>query len=40
VKSDDYWPVRFDMNENVKLAFDENNISIPYPQMDVHVSKE
>ena len=40
VKSDDYWPVKFDMNENVKMAFDENDISIPYPQMDVHVSKE
>ena len=40
VKSGDYWAVKFDMNENVKLAFDENNISIPYPQMDVHVSKD
>ena len=40
VKSADYWTVKFDMNERVKLAFDENDISIPYPQMDVHVSKE
>lgn len=40
VNSGDYWKVKFDMNENVKLAFDENNISIPYPQMDVHVNKE
>ncbi|WP_126455979.1 mechanosensitive ion channel family protein [Sulfuriflexus mobilis] len=40
VNSSDYWKVKFDMNENVKLAFDENNISIPYPQMDVHVNKE
>ncbi len=40
VNRSDYSSVKFDMNENVKLAFDENNISIPYPQMDVHVSKE
>lgn len=40
VNRSDYSSVKFDMNENVKLAFDENNISIPYPQMDVHLSKE
>ena len=39
VNSDDYWPVKFDLNERVKLAFDENGISIPYPQMDVHMDK-
>ena len=39
VKSGDYWAVKFDFNENVKLAFDEQSISIPYPQMDVHTSK-
>ena len=36
VKTPDYWGVLFDLTENVKLAFDENGISIPYPQMDVH----
>lgn len=36
VKSGDYWAVKFDLTENVKLAFDEQGISIPYPQMDVH----
>jgi len=39
VKSSDYWAVKFDLLENVKLAFDEQGISIPYPQMDVHTSK-
>jgi len=39
VKSSDYWAVKFDFNENVKLAFDEQGISIPYPQMDVHTFK-
>jgi len=37
VKAGDYWAVRFDLIEKVKLAFDEAGISIPYPQMDVHV---
>jgi len=38
VNSGDYWPVRFDLTEKIKLAFDENGISIPYPQMDVHTN--
>lgn len=33
----DYWDVYFDLMEQVKKAFDENGISIPYPQMDVHI---
>ncbi len=33
----DYWGIYFDMMENVKLAFDDNGISIPFPQTDVHV---
>jgi small conductance mechanosensitive channel len=39
VKSADWWTVRCDVIEQVKLAFDENGISIPYPQMDVHLNK-
>ena len=39
VKSSDYWDVHHDLNEKIKLAFDENNISIPFPQMDVHMDK-
>ena len=38
VKSEDYWAVRSDVIEKIKLAFDENGISIPYPQMDVHMN--
>jgi small conductance mechanosensitive channel len=37
VNSGDYWPVRADLLENVKLAFDSNGISIPFPQRDVHL---
>ena len=35
----DYWDVKFDMIESVKSAFDKKRISIPYPQMDVHMHK-
>jgi small conductance mechanosensitive channel len=37
VNSPDYSSVKFDMIEAVKLAFDRANISIPFPQSDVHV---
>lgn len=37
VKTADYWNVYWDMLEKVKLRFDEENISIPYPQRDVHL---
>ncbi len=39
VKSGDYWTVKFDLTEKIKIAFDENGISIPYPQMDLHINK-
>nr|MBN2278206.1 mechanosensitive ion channel [candidate division Zixibacteria bacterium] len=37
VKTADYWAVFFDLNEKIKMAFDENGITIPYPQTDVHL---
>jgi len=37
VNSGDYWPYYFDMMEKVKFAFDKEDISIPYPQRDVHI---
>ena len=36
-KTSDYWGVYFDITEKVKLTFDEQGISIPYPQQDVHM---
>lgn len=36
VKTEDYWTVYFDLLETVKNRFDEENINIPYPQMDLH----
>ncbi|MBO1256402.1 mechanosensitive ion channel [Alteromonas sp. 5E99-2] len=38
-KTADFWGVKFDFTEKVKLRFDEEGISIPFPQMDVHVHK-
>ncbi|GAB1309539.1 mechanosensitive ion channel [Urechidicola sp. KH5] len=40
VKSEDYWGVFFEMNEKVYKTFDKEGLSIPFPQMDVHVHKE
>jgi len=37
VKRDDYWGAYFDVTETVKRRFDEEGISIPYPQRDVHL---
>ncbi len=39
VNAADYWGVYWDTTEAVKLKFDEAGISIPYPQMDVHMDK-
>ncbi|MEL6548011.1 MAG: mechanosensitive ion channel family protein, partial [Myxococcota bacterium] len=39
VKSADYWGVTFDLTEKVKLTFDQEGISIPFPQTDVHLHK-
>lgn len=39
-KLEDYWNVHWDLMHRVKSEFDRNNISIPYPQMDVHLNYE
>jgi small conductance mechanosensitive channel len=39
VNAADYWGVYFDLVENVKLTFDEQGISFPFPQRDVHLYK-
>ncbi len=38
-ESQNYWDVYYDIMETVKKRFDEENINIPYPQMDVHLDK-
>ncbi|MBE5159991.1 mechanosensitive ion channel [Vibrio parahaemolyticus] len=37
VKTDDYWDVYWDITKEVKLRFDREGISIPFPQQDVHL---
>ena len=38
-KTEDYWTIYYDLLETVKIKFDEEGISIPYPQVDLHVKK-
>ena len=40
VKTEDYWPIRWKLTEDIKNALDANGISIPYPQMDVTVAMQ
>jgi small conductance mechanosensitive channel len=40
VKSSDYWGVFFDLQEAMKKRFDEEGISIPFPQRDVHLFQQ
>ena len=37
VKTVDYWDVKFELTEKIKIALDEAGISIPFPQQDVHM---
>lgn len=39
VRNEDFWPAKWKLTEDIKLALDENGISIPFPQMDVYVKK-
>ncbi len=39
VNTNDYWPVKFDLNEKIKLAFDDKGITPPFQQMGVHIMK-
>ena len=40
VKTDEYWNTYWDITKAVKLRFDEEGISIPFPQRDVHVIEQ
>ena len=39
LNSENYWDAYFYMLENVKIAFDEEEITIPFNQLDVHIDK-
>ena len=40
VKTADYWRVYWDLTEEIKLEFDREGISIPFPQTDVHLFQD
>jgi small conductance mechanosensitive channel len=37
VKSDDYWPVYFDLTEKIKVGLKANGFTVPFPQYDLHL---
>ena len=39
-KTEDYWDVYWDITREVKMRFDREGISIPFPQTDVHLHQE
>ena len=39
VKVEDYWDLFFELQERIKIRFDEEDITIPFPQRDVHLFK-
>ena len=39
-KTEDYWEVYWDLMREVKMRFDREGISIPFPQRDIHVISE
>ncbi len=39
VETPDYWTFYFDMMEGIKKEFDRQGITIPFPQMDVHLDE-
>jgi len=36
VKNEDYWTVYYDLKKDIHKALDDNNITIPYQQIDIH----
>mgnify|MGYP006273375721 CR=1 FL=1 len=38
VKTAEYWPIRFDLIEKIKTTLDQEGITIPFPQMDIHMA--
>lgn len=40
VNAEDYWDVRFQLTESIKLRFDAEGIEIPFPQMDIRLSRD
>lgn len=39
-KREDYWNIYYDLQEQVKINFDKENISIPFPQIDINIGQD
>jgi len=39
-KNEDYWDLNFEFTEKVKKEFDAKGISFPFPQQDIHITKD
>ncbi len=39
-ESSNVWPLRYDITKKIKESFDQNDVTIPFPQRDVHLYKE
>jgi small conductance mechanosensitive channel len=37
VKADDYWPLKFDLNEKIYNELPKHGIQFPFPQLDVNI---
>lgn len=37
---EDYWALKFDVTKRIKERYDEEGLSIPYPQRDVHLFQQ
>ena len=40
VKTEDYWDVNFDLNEEIYSQLNKNGLNIPFPQMTVHMANK
>jgi small conductance mechanosensitive channel len=40
VRNSDYWSVNFAVNQRIKEIFDEQDISMTYPHLNVHLSQD
>lgn len=40
VETDNYWPVKWRLNQRIKEEFDAQGIVIPFNQMDVHIHQQ